>query len=299
VDFESGEVFDSVPDESRGGARRQRLERVSLAVRATQNLLLVRLVQPELRGDAALEVTLRYALQRGLEETFQLEETELAAEPVGAGDHRAMLLYEAAEGGAGVLRRLVEEADALAEVARTALEMCHFQLSNGRTHDLKPDCRAACYECLLSFANQQEALALDRHAIRELLIELAQSRTEMRLQGRSREEHLAWLHSLTDARSELERRFLQVLAEGGYRLPDEAQKSIPQPQCLVDFFYAPNVCIFCDGRVHDQRSQAEKDGETRSELERRGYRVVVLRYDQEIEEQVGRYPEIFGGPCPP
>jgi len=294
MDFESGEVFASAPEQAHPPARGRRLERVRLAVRATQNVLLVRLVQTESQGDDGVEATLRYALKRGLEEAFQLEETELAAETIGSGDHRAILLYEAAEGGAGVLRRLVEEPDGLAQVARTALEICHFDLANGELKDVKPDCHAVCYECLLSFANQHEALHLDRHRIQRILRALADSRTEPRVRGRSREEHLSWLRSLTDSRSELERRFLQVLAEGGYRLPDEAQKPIAEPPCIPDFFYEPNVCVFCDGPVHDQPTQADRDREVRAELVRRGYRVIVVRYDHDMLNQLARYPEVFG-----
>jgi len=301
VDFDSGDVFASPPKQAKQGnspGRQRRLERVRLAVRSAQNALRVRLAQPDTRGDEVVEATLRYALKRGIEELFQLEETELAVDAVGEGDHRAILLYEVAEGGVGALRRLVEEANTFAEVAKTALEICHFKVDNGQLEDQLPKSHAAshaaCYECLLSFANQHEALKIDRHRVAPLLVELATSQTEPRVQGRSREEHLAWLRSLTDSRSALERRFLDALAEGGYRLPDEAQKPIDEPPCIPDFFYEPNVCVFCDGSVHDEPAPAARDREVRDELRRRGYRVIVLRYDRDLEGQLAKYPEVFG-----
>lgn len=122
-------------------------------------------------------------------------------------------------------------------------------------------------------------MELDRYRIRDLLGALANSRTELRSLGRSRQEHLEWLRQLIDPRSELERRFLETLAAGGYRLPDDAQKAIADPRCVVDFFYDPNVCIFCDGAVHDQLPQVEQDHQIRAQLLGRGYRVIVLRYD--------------------
>jgi hypothetical protein len=296
VNFENGEVpsRDQLERNRAGSSNPVPLQSIRLAVRSTQNLLLVRLVQPGVENPQALETTLRYALKRGIEETFELEETELAAECIGQGSHQAMLFYETAEGGAGVLRRLVEEPQALAEVAQVALEICHFQLSEAGIQDLWPECRAACYECLLSYANQREALQLDRYQIRDLLGLLANSRTELRSLGRSRQEHLEWLRQLLDPRSELERRFLETLAAGGYRLPEDAQKAIADPDCVVDFFYSPNICIFCDGPVHDQLPQAERDRQLRSQLQGRGYRVLVLRYNQDLQEQLARYPEVFG-----
>lgn len=288
VDFETGEVLSSAEN-----ARNQqrRLERVSLAVTSTQNLLLLRPLRVEWRNDPEFMVTLQYALKRGVEEAFQLEESELAVEQIGAGEQRAIMFYEVTEGGAGALRRLVEEPDALAEVARRALEICHF---NEAGDDLKPECHAACYECLLSFGNQHEALMIDRHLVREALIDIGQSATHLRVHGRPRKEHFSWLLSLVDPRSELERRFLTFLEEHGCRLPDEAQKEIPEVSCIPDFFYEPNVCVFCDGAVHDEPAQAARDREQRRELLRRGYRVIVIRYDRDLSEQVNRYPEVFG-----
>ena len=293
VDFERGDVVNPESDRpARPSLRPQRLETVRLAVQETQNILLLRPAQPELFADPVIATTLEYALQRGLEEVFQLEENEIASGRIGRDAFRAILFYETSEGGSGVLRRLMEESDAFARLAASALERCHYTAAG---EDRKTSCIAACYECLMSYNNQLDALLLDRRRIVATLQALCASRVLARSGERTWHEQLAWLRSLTDARSELERRFLDALAAGQHRLPDDAQRAIGDPHCVPDFFYEPNICVFCDGPVHDAPAQAAADRLVRDELARRGYQVVVIRHDADVAEQIGRLPQVFGG----
>jgi ATP-dependent helicase YprA (DUF1998 family) len=296
VDLTSGELFTDGEMErqakqgqpSSPANQMQQLHRLALCVWETQNILLMRPLDPASYTEVRKEVSLQYALKRGIEHVFQLEERELGVQRVGCGEHRSLLFYEAAEGGLGVLRRLVEEPDALAVVAQEALRICHYG-EDGR--DLKPACVQACYECLLSYTNQPDALLLDRRLVRDALLALMGSRVEPRVRGASREEHWAWLRSR--AQSEFERRFLDFLAAGGYRLPDDAQRSFQVPRCIADFFYEPNVVVFCDGPPHDRPDQRRVDGSVRRELVARGYRVIVVRWDEGFESAVARHPEVF------
>ncbi len=266
---------------------------VRVFVRDHRNLLIA-VPAPRLALDEQQMVSLQYALSRGIEAEFEVEERELGTCLIGKNQQRGIMLYEAVEGGAGVLERLVAETDALQRVARKALDVCHFDPASGEDQKAS-DCPAACYDCLLSYTNQPSHPLLDRYIIRDLLLELADSATRQQYRHRPYEEHYQWLRRLTDTRSELERRFLDHLYRNRLTLPDDAQVNLADYFARPDFYYEkPKAVVFCDGTVHDQPDQRALDDRIRADLNRLGYRVVVIRYDADMAEQVAKYPDIFG-----
>ncbi len=272
------------------------LKGVHLYVQTTHNLLRMQFPKAALDPDEPprqVLLSLQYALLRGIEAVFQLEEGEIRVELVGEGDHMALLFYEVSEGGIGALRRIATEPQRLAQIARVALSICHFD-SEGQ--DLKPTCTTACYECLLSFANQADAPYLDRHAIRDILLSLCKAQVLPRTSQRPYPQQLEYLLAHTDPHSGLEREFLHALAQKHHRLPNEAQKpiDIESEKIIVDFFYEPNVCVFCDGRVHDHPNTRARDLSQRRLLRHKGYRIIVIRYDRDLAEQIAEYPDVFG-----
>lgn len=161
-------------------------ERIVPIVRDHKNAALLRPAGVDAIGDTTM-ATLQHALLRGIEVEFQLEEGEILTEPLPSRDNRrAILAYEATEGGAGVLARLVREVDAFARVARRALEMMHFEGVDAATAAADPrllvdapdaKCVKGCYRCLLSYYNQPDHEHIDRadEGAKRILVALAGS----------------------------------------------------------------------------------------------------------------------------
>ena len=154
-----------------------------------KNALLLQLSESD--ASEATVATVQYALKRGIESVYQLEESELLAEPLPDRKTRhGVLFYEATEGGAGVLTRLVHDEAALGRVARAALKVMHFDIpAKGHPLPSVDDlqdvpgtlCVAGCYRCVLSYYNQPDHLVIDRRdpAARTLLLRLAAIRTRL------------------------------------------------------------------------------------------------------------------------
>lgn len=273
-----------------------RTSRVIPYVQDTRNCLLFEPVKPLSEVQMA---SLQAALKNAIQIQYNLEDNELAAEPLPKADNRRLLLfYESAEGGAGVLRHLINNPCALADVARKALEICHYSTDGTdqrRAPRAKEDCEAACYDCLMSYYNQREHHLLDRTLIRDELLQLTHAITEESPTLKTRDLHLAQL--LSKAESELERRWLRYLDKHGYRLPSHAQVLIESAQSRPDFvYYDEQVVIYIDGPVHDFSDRHKRDSTQTDQLEDIGYTVIRFAHDEEWENILSRYPNIFGNP---
>ena len=160
-------------------------QRVVPIVQDNKNAVLLRLAESSLSETAI--TTLQHALARGLGLVFQLEESETLTEPVPSRENRkSILAFEATEGGAGVLSRLVGEPNALAQIARATLELMHCENIDSAitagdpavlTDNPEAECVKGCYRCLLSYYNQPDHELIDRTDadVRRILVRLARS----------------------------------------------------------------------------------------------------------------------------
>jgi hypothetical protein len=148
---------------------------------------------------------------RGIEVVFQLEEGEVLGEPLPArADRRAVLVYEAAEGGAGVLNRLVEDPLAIGKVTREALMLMHFDkvdeaIAAGDAKLLVDRqgqaCVRGCYRCLLSYYNQPDHEVIDRTSdeAKQFLVDLARGQVVLFSATATTAGESGWLNAFDDA----------------------------------------------------------------------------------------------------
>ena len=260
----------------------------------TRNLLLLHAPLDEPQEDFLL--TLAFAVRRAIQLDYQVEEQEIAVELIGRERQRRIILWEAAEGGIGIWERMIEKPQAFSRLAKTALDLLHFDADSGDDKkDWSERCPAACYDCLLSYANQLDHRRLDRHHVRDYLLRLSHSQPRP-TEGRSYDEQYAWLRKRTDPASSFECEFLDQLYRRKLRLPDFAQYT-PAADLFVqpDFYYqrgeAPGICVFIDGPMHLTRGT--EDTRLREALEDLGYRLIRITADAPLSDQIGRYPDVF------
>jgi hypothetical protein len=117
-----------------------------------------------------------------------------------------VLLYESAEGGAGVLNRLATDSQLVRAVATEALRVMHFDLPDGKPLPESPadlvdapgtQCVAGCYRCLLSYYNQPDHPEIDRQDMAAKTYLLALARASLSLAASSGTERVGG--SLTES----------------------------------------------------------------------------------------------------
>ena len=183
--------LDEDAEQEDGAAEQAPPQRVVPIVQDNKNAALLRLAGEMLPKESM--ATLQHALIRGLELSFQVEEGEVLVAPTPSSEERrALLAYEASEGGAGVLGRLAAEPGMLAQVARNALEMMHYKDPSAAIVAADPallqdvpeaDCVKGCYRCLLSYYNQPDHGLIDRKNDAALHVLLRLARATVALQS--------------------------------------------------------------------------------------------------------------------
>jgi Lhr-like helicase len=207
IDPATGRWTSSEDDGDEGAPDGPQKQRIVPIVQDNKNALLLQWPHPDLSETSM--TTLQHALARGLEVVFQLEEGEILTEPVPSRDRRrAILLFEATEGGAGVLGRVTSEPYALAQVARAALELMHYRELDAAVAEAAVDalaetadahCVAGCYRCLLSYYNQPDHELIDRKnsGALTILLRLARSRVAATLPQEEVKSNGDWRAALT------------------------------------------------------------------------------------------------------
>ena len=274
------------------------VQRITPYVEDTRNVLMLR---PAVELGETAMVSLQYAIKRGIEQEFQLEESELAAEPLpDRNDRSAILFYESAEGGAGVLTRVAGDPGALGRIARKALEVCHYKsLSGGWSgrDDLEnrdKDCEAGCYRCLLSYYNQPDHPQIDRRdeAMLDLLCRL--TRGERSRRHSSGGDDFDELNN--SAGSGLEKAWLRYIKNNGYRLPDRGQRYLKDFETRPDFAYdSHQALVYIDGPHHRGERRKSLDDEITRRLRDAGF--TVVRFNEHRGSWRGvvdEYAWIFG-----
>ncbi len=211
--------------------------------------------------------TLQSALKRGIEQTFQIEESELVVEPLPNSENRlGLLFYEAAEGGAGVLTRLITDPTSLALVAKAALNLMHFDGVDDATdvetlfqHERKSTtgesiCEAGCYQCLLSYFNQPDHENIDRRNQEALkvLIGLVHATLNPMATKITTEKIQTTKSSLID-------QWLEALHENNLKQPDAIAVSIAQGEATAAGQYKAQRILILVQKISDELSNQLQD----------------------------------------
>jgi superfamily II DNA/RNA helicase len=276
--------------EEKGGA--DEIKDVKLFTSDTANALYIQPIKSlGLGGGSKGVITLMFAIKRAIENYFQVESNEIGATIMGEDEAPNILIYEAAEGSLGVLSQIVDNPSIYKAVMNEAYKVCFFKNEVEEEGEVIP----ATYDDLLSYYNQYYHQQIDRNLIRDALRNLKESTIEIisNKSFKSYDEQYQFLQAALDPNSSTEEKFLKFLYQNGIKLPDEAQPKVDKMFVRPDFFYKPNVFIFCDGTPHDNPDVKKDDLDKRAALKNSGYQILSWYYKDSLEEFIAKRPDIF------
>ena len=257
----------------------------------TRNILLFK---PELdcvsaEDQSSTMATLQAALSRAIEQTYQIESSEIFVEPVPNTKNRAMLLiYESGEGGSGVLRDMIKNPEAISKIARFALKLMHYdidkmpnlQAEELEQYDTKTDCINGCYTCLLTYYNQPDHALINRrdpNALR-FLVALAHATAPTPVAGKGASEEKD-----NKATSPIER-FKLWCAQNGFMAPDQTPKVFKRLDLTFDGAYsALRYCVSFTPIAEDELDT----------LEDFGWQMIDLSDESQWYETMRLHPELL------
>lgn len=265
---------------------------VKLFTSDTANALYIQPVKSlGLDGGSNGVVTLMFAIKRAIENYFQVESNEIGATIMGEEEAPNILIYEAAEGSLGVLSQIMDNPSLYKSIMDEAYKVCFFKNDQEEEGEVLP----ATYDDLLSYYNQYYHQKIDRNLIRDALRNLRNSTVEI-LSNKSfssYDEQYQYLQATRDHNSSTEERFLKFLYQNGIKLPDVAQPKVDDMFVRPDFYYKPNVFVFCDGTPHDNHETKMDDTEKRAALKNAGYQVLSWYYKDSLEQFIAKRPDVF------
>jgi len=245
-------------------------------------------------------ISLSYALKRGIEVLFQVEESEIGISIIGKKENPNVMIYETAQGSLGILSQLVAEPLKLRELFKVAYECMHFDPITKDDTPLGKTLPKASYQDLLSYYNQRQHDILDRYSIKETLEYLMDCDVSGTQGNNDREAQYAMLLNGYDKNSGTELKLLKYLYQNGFSLPDKAQVNIKEYYVSADFIYSTSsgsVIVFCDGAVHDKHAIMEDDKHKRDLLYSKGYDIIEWHYSEPLDDLVKRRKDVFRKVC--
>jgi hypothetical protein len=262
------------------------IRNVKLYANDTADALYIEPIQP-LGLDRAGVITLQYAFKRAIENVFLIESSELGVVSMGRPDQPNIFLYEASEGSLGILSQFATQAGVFHQVVTEAIRLLRYDDASYKD--------PASYDDILSYYNQRHHDEIDRFLIQDALHKLSACSLELQTnkQYSSYDNHYESLLRQLDPNSSTEREFLDHLYQNDLQLPDAAQKHVDGIYVQPDFFYEPDVWVFCDGTPHDDPQVKAEDQVKRQAILNRGDQVFVYYYKENLPERIASRPDVF------